>query len=94
MGVFSFLLLRHFFYQLTRRFGVTPKAMNNQLQLNTEGMNCSHCVKNVKDLLEKVAGVTSCDVSLDKGIAVVQGENVDRAVLAAAVEGAGYKLKV
>ncbi len=94
MAVLSFFLLRHFFYKLKRRFVTAPKAMNNELQLNIEGMNCSHCVKNVKDSLEKVAGVTSCDVSLDKGIAVVQGENVDRAVLAAAVEGAGYKVKV
>lgn len=92
-GVLSFFLLRYFFFKLKRRFGAAPMAMSNELQLQIEGMNCSHCVKNVKDSLEKVAGVTSADVNLEKGTAVVQAENVERAVLAAAVESAGYKVK-
>lgn len=92
-GVLSFFLLRYFFFKLKRRFGAAPIAMSNELQLQIEGMNCSHCVKNVKDSLEKVAGVTSADVNLEKGTAVVQVENVEREVLAAAVESAGYKVK-
>ncbi len=92
-GVLSFFLLRYFFFKLKRRFGAAPIAMSNELQLQIEGMNCSHCVKNVKDSLEKVAGVTSADVNLEKGTAVVQAENVERAVLTAAVESAGYKVK-
>lgn len=92
-AVLGYFLVRHFYFKLKRRFGAAPQAMANELQLDIEGMNCSHCVKNVKDSLEKVAGVTACEVSLDKGTAVVKGDNMDRTVLAAAVEGAGYKVK-
>ena len=35
--------------------------------LKIEGMMCEGCVKNVKESLEKVEGVTSVDVNLKKG---------------------------
>ncbi|MBK6765572.1 MAG: permease [bacterium] len=89
----GYFLLRYFFAKLYRRFGAAPVAMNNEHQLLIDGMNCSHCVKNVQDSLEKVSGVTACEVNLEKGTAVVQAENVERATLAAAVEGAGYKVR-
>ncbi len=92
-AVLSVFIARHYFYKLKRRYGTAPKAMSNELQLNIEGMNCSHCVKNVKDSLEKVTGVTSVDVNLDAGTAVVQGEQISRESLTSAVEGAGYKVK-
>lgn len=92
-AVLGYFLVRHFYFKLKRRFGAAPQAMANELQLDIEGMNCSHCVKNVKDSLERVTGVTACEVSLDKGTAVVKGDNMDREALAAAVEGAGYKVK-
>ncbi|MCB9357551.1 MAG: SO_0444 family Cu/Zn efflux transporter [Calditrichaeota bacterium] len=92
-AVLSYFVLRHFYFKLRRRYGAAPLAMSDKLQLSIEGMNCSHCVKNVKDSLEKVPGVNGVDVSLDNGTAVVDGEKLDRATLAAAVEGAGYRVK-
>lgn len=89
----GYFILRYYFFKLQRRFGAAPIAMSNEHQLLIEGMNCSHCVKNVKDSLEKVAGVTACEVNLEKGTATVQADNVERATLAAAVEGAGYRVK-
>jgi len=93
VAVLSFFILRHYFYKLKRRFGTASKAMNNELQLNIEGMNCSHCVRNVKDSLEKVEGVKGVEVNLDLGTAKVTGEGLSRETLATAVEGAGYKVK-
>lgn len=92
-AVLTYFVLRHFYFKLKRRFGAAPVAMSDKLQLNIEGMNCSHCVKNVKDSLEKVSGVSGVDVNLDNGTAVVDGDKLDRATLTAAVEGAGYKVK-
>lgn len=92
-GLLTVHLGHYFFKKIKRRFAAAPLAMKNEMNLQIEGMSCSHCVKNVKDSLERVAGVTSADVSLEKGLAVVKAENVDPALLAAAVEGAGYKVK-
>ena len=59
-----------------------------------DGMMCRHCVKHVKDALEKVDGVKSAEVSLENKTAVVELEReVDSDVLLAAVTEAGYEPK-
>ncbi|MCC6476376.1 SO_0444 family Cu/Zn efflux transporter [bacterium] len=65
----------------------------NELNLAIEGMNCTHCVRNVKDSLEKVEGVEKADVVLETNSARVTGSNLDPEKLQAAVEGAGYKIR-
>ena len=62
--------------------------------LKIEGMMCNHCVMHVTKALEGVSGVEKADVKLKKKTAVVTlGENVDDAVLTAAVKEAGYEVK-
>ena len=59
-----------------------------------DGMMCQHCVKHVKDALEKVDGVKSAEVSLENKTAVVELEReVDSDILLAAVTEAGYEPK-
>ena len=59
-----------------------------------DGMMCRHCVKHVKDALEKVDGVKSAEVSLENKTAVVELEReVDSDILLAAVTEAGYEPK-
>ena len=58
--------------------------------LKIEWMMCEGCVKSVKEALEKVPGITSVDVNLKKGTAVVQGD-VDDETLIKAVVGAGFR---
>ena len=59
-----------------------------------DGMMCQHCVKHVKDALEKVDGVKSAEVSLENKTAVVELEREDEnEVLLAAVTEAGYEPK-
>lgn len=59
--------------------------------LKVEGMMCGHCVKHVTDALSAVEGVTSVEVNLKKGRAVIAlGAEVPNEVLIAAVKEAGY----
>ena len=55
------------------------------------GMTCSHCVASVTEEVGEVAGVTEVRVDLDSGrLTVVSPDPVDPALVAAAVEEAGY----
>ena len=58
--------------------------------LKIEGMMCEGCVKSVKEALEKVPGITSVDVNLKKGTAVVQGDVEDETLIKAVVD-AGFR---
>ena len=59
--------------------------------LKIEGMMCPHCEAHAKKALEAVEGVESAEASFKEGCAVVTlSEDVDDAVLAAAVADAGY----
>lgn len=58
--------------------------------LRIEGMMCEGCVKSVKEALEKIPGITSVDVNLKKGTAVVQGDADDETLIKAVVD-AGFR---
>jgi prolyl oligopeptidase len=64
-----------------------------QVTLGVKGMSCELCADSVKDTLEKIAGVTGADVSVEKGEAVVSvapGSTPDVAALVKAFEGSKY----
>lgn len=58
--------------------------------LKIEGIMCEGCVKSVKEALEKIPGITSVDVNLKKGTAVVQGDADDETLIKAVVD-AGFR---
>ncbi len=58
--------------------------------LKIEGMMCEGCVKSVKEALEKIPGITSVDVNLKKGTAVIQGDADDETLIKAVVD-AGFR---
>lgn len=59
--------------------------------IKVEGMMCPHCEAHVKKALEAIAGVVSAAPSHVSGtVTITLSENVDIAVLTAAIEGAGY----
>ncbi len=64
--------------------------------LKITGMTCGGCVRSVKKVLESVAGVSSVDVSLERGEARVAFDpgQAQPAQLAAAVDDAGYAASV
>lgn len=62
-----------------------------QTVLNIEGMTCEHCVRAVKQALERVRGVKQAAVSLQTAQAVVDHESIDPRFLIEAVEEEGYQ---
>lgn len=54
------------------------------------GMHCRNCVNSVTKKLSAMPGVTKVDVALDKGEAVVTGNNLDRRALMDAIEELGF----
>lgn len=58
--------------------------------LKIEGMSCGGCVVSVTNALNRVGGVRKVEVSLEKKVAVVEGEGLNSEKLQAAVEGAGF----
>jgi Cu+-exporting ATPase len=71
-------------------------AATREWSFSVEGMTCASCVARVEKALLKVPGVVSAEVNLATEAATVQaaGPQVDAAVLAAAVEQAGYTARV
>jgi len=64
-------------------------------ELEVTGMTCQGCVQSVRTVLERVAGVTSVDVTLEPGRAVVEHDgSVPPDGLVRSVEGAGYEARV
>ena len=67
------------------------KTMTKTMKI--EGMMCGHCEAAVKKALEVLDGVSSAEVSHEKGTAVVElTGDVDNAVLTKAVEDKDYKV--
>jgi copper chaperone CopZ len=60
-----------------------------KLELAIDGMHCDGCVRRVKNLLGKVAGVASADVSLGKATLELTDAKVEASVRAT-LEKAGY----
>ncbi len=67
------------------------KAMTRTI--NVEGMMCQHCVKHVREALEKVSGVESVDVSLeDKKATVTCTAETSAEEMKKAIVDAGYEV--
>ena len=63
------------------------------IELAVEGMTCSHCSGSVQRALSECAGVTSAEVVLETGRAIVTGEAPNAAALCAVVAELGYSAK-
>lgn len=60
------------------------------IKLKVDGMSCDHCVRAVTQALASVVGVDAVvDVSLERGVAIVEGEP-DISALVAAITEEGY----
>jgi copper chaperone CopZ len=53
-------------------------------------MTCGHCEASVKQEVGKVAGVTEVIVDLDSKDVTITGTNLERDVLVAAIDDAGF----
>jgi len=92
-GLLTFFIALHFVEQIDKKFFRRKTVSETAMELQIEGMTCSHCVKTVTDALQNVPGVTKADVNLATGRAQVEGEYLDRDALERAVGGVGYKIR-
>ena len=76
---------------LGRLKGLPAEAAAESVTLSIGGMTCSHCVDTVTRALREQSGVSSAQVELRSGQAVVTGTDLDVGVMCAAVEQLGYK---
>lgn len=65
-----------------------------ETEIGIGGMTCGGCVNSVKNVLQKIPGVTSVDVSLDRGIARVQYDaaKTDSSQFREAIKNAGFEI--
>ncbi|MEU2034215.1 heavy-metal-associated domain-containing protein [Nocardia amamiensis] len=57
------------------------------------GMTCGHCVASVNREINGIPGVTGVDIDLSSGRVTIASDGpVERGVIAAAVDEAGYEL--
>ena len=74
---------------------IEMKEKENEMEktMTIEGMMCAHCEMNVKKALEAIDGVSSADVSHEKGEAhVILSSEVSDEILKKAVEEKDYKV--
>lgn len=66
--------------------------MSQQIYI-VNGMTCQHCVASVTEEISEVPGVVGVEVDLPSGqVTVTSDEPIDRSLVAAAVDEAGYTL--
>lgn len=67
--------------------------MSRTTTITVQGMTCGHCVAAVRQEVGQVPGVTGVDVDLPTGAVTIASEaELDPAVVAAAVDEAGYEV--
>jgi copper chaperone len=64
--------------------------------IKIEGMTCMGCVNSVKNVLEKIPGVDSAEVSLDQKQATIQYDDAsaNTAQFRKAIEDAGFEVAI
>ena len=61
-----------------------------ELVFTVPGISCGHCQAAITQEVGLVAGVAAVDVDLDSKLVTVRGEALDRDVIVAAIDEAGY----
>ena len=59
--------------------------------IKVDGMKCPHCAARVKKAAESVANVSSADIDLEKGTAVLNHESADIAAVINAINELGFE---
>jgi copper chaperone len=62
------------------------------ITINIKGMTCGGCVKSVTEVLQKIPGISSVDVSLEKNCALIHYDPAQAlpAQFTTAIEDAGF----
>lgn len=65
---------------------------NETLKYTVPGMSCGHCRAAITDEVSQVDGVEQVDVDLETKQVTVRGDDVDDALVRAAIDEAGYEV--
>lgn len=87
--LFVLLLVYAFLQKGHKHEEVTPQI--NARTFKVKGMSCNHCVNNVQMNLTKLEGVTSVQVDLSNGMAIVEGEATDEEIIST-IERLGFEV--
>jgi copper ion binding protein len=60
--------------------------------IKIEGMSCQHCVKRVKEALDKLSGIIESNVSIGSASVEYDESKITKEDINAAIEKAGYKI--
>ncbi len=71
-----------------------PGAGSERLELQVEGMTCSHCAESVRRAVGEVPGVRSAEVNLAAGTARVTGQDLAGEDLVNAVSSLGFSARI
>ena len=63
------------------------------MEFKVNGMTCHHCAANAQKAIASVEGVTKADVSLDEGMAYVEGD-FNAEDIRKAVESIGFEIEM
>ncbi len=86
-------VLGYAFFRPAKVGGVDETAgAGRTVRVAIEGMTCNHCANAVRRALLESAGVSSVEVDLKRGEALVAGNGLDEAQIAKAVESLGYQV--
>jgi copper chaperone len=75
---------------LDTRVGYTADSMG-EITYTVSGMHCGHCVRAVKEELERIPGVEHVAVDLEAKLVTVGGDDLEDAQLRAGIAEAGYE---
>ena len=89
----SVLVLAVFRGAPKEEFAAPGDEILGRINLQIEGMTCSHCTETVRQALLETEGVKFVQVDLSREQATVMGKSLDVDSLRQAVERAGYRLK-
>jgi copper chaperone CopZ len=68
--------------------------MSEERTYTVDGMTCGHCKAAVEAEIRALQGIDDVEVDLERGRVTVRGEVVDDQAVAAAVDEAGYAVRV
>ena len=61
-----------------------------EVTYSVPGVSCGHCRSAISSEIERLPGVTSVDVDLERKTVTVQGRDLDDEAVRGAIDNAGY----
>jgi uncharacterized membrane protein YraQ (UPF0718 family)/copper chaperone CopZ len=89
------VLFRQILHRFKKNYLISQNTFTNaidmqQIRVQVNGMNCSHCKMNVETQIRKIKGINNVVADFGSGEVDISGDNIDLEKVKTAVEGIGY----